>query len=63
MNPFCPYCRVMLITKFRTWTVKGLGQLPKQQGAKVWECPRCKRRWRKGRGLIRKGTECGRGKR
>jgi len=53
MNPFCPNCnpKVMLIAKFRTWTDQMLGR---QYGARVWECPHCKRRWKRGKGAIMK---------
>jgi len=61
MNPLCPYCKVLMRTKFRTWTDKSFG-IFQQSGAKVWECPRCKRRWPKGKHIIIQGTEIGKGK-
>jgi ribosomal protein L37AE/L43A len=54
MNPLCPYDGKLLVTKFRTMTDKAI---KRQYGFKVWECQKCKRRWKKGSGVILKGTE------
>jgi len=54
MNPFCPYCHVALKTKYRSWTDK---YTHRPRAGKFWECPRCKRLWKKGCQVIMKGNE------
>lgn len=56
MNPFCPYCKVRLVTKFRAWTDTEFGSVEEHAG-KYWECPECGRMWKKGYSPIMKGTE------
>ena len=55
MNPFCPNCdkpKPMLRTVSRLIWDK---YTPSYRGrAKFYECPTCKRRWKKGACIIRK---------
>jgi len=52
MNPFCPKCGTVLMTKFRTWTEKVDVRLARFLGAKFWECRQCSFRIKKGAGII-----------
>jgi len=56
MNPICPYCKVPLKTKFRSWIDRRFGTVDVHAG-RFWECPSCKRLWKKGYGIIERGTE------
>lgn len=53
-NPYCPNCDKHPLLK----SVKRLvwdKHLPLRRGmSKFWECPKCKRRWKKGAVIIRK---------
>ena len=50
MNPRCPKCGQIMKLKFRTWTDKWTGA---QYGAKFWECPWCKKKYKAGKEVVR----------
>ena len=55
INPFCPSCKVMMRAKERN-VITGTNEvtgLPMRGRRKVWECPKCKRRYKRGAEVIR----------
>ena len=59
MNPFCPHCKVVLVSRWETRET-GTNEITgkKTYGRyKVWKCPRCRRTWKKGAEIIRKKSK------